>query len=312
MAQYTTATLLNDIRVGGMLPNSSASSPNALFTDAELLRMADREMQIGIVPLVMSVREEYFVTHLDVPVSQTVDQTILIPYRAIGGKVRDLQLMANDSAYQPIPQIDLSDRSLTNQGFYVEGNVIHLFNPVASWQALTVRMSYFRRPNKLVLPAACGVVTSASGSTIVMAAAVTGFIGAGYQGATPLDYVRQQPGYETLAMDQLPSISSATLTTATPLTSDPVALAAGDYICLAEESPVPQIPPEMHPVLAQRVICKVMEAVGDSNGLQMATAKLAEAEHAALTLLTPRVDGEVKKFVNRSSPMRRQRRWMLY
>jgi hypothetical protein len=83
-------------------------------------------------------------------------------------------------------------------------------------------------------------------------------------------------------------------------------------VCLAGQSPVPQIPPELHPLLAQRVVCKALESLGDAAGFQAAQLKMAEIQQAALPLITPRVDGEPKRFANRNSPFRRRRRMLLY
>lgn len=304
MAQYTTTTLLADIRTGGMLPNVSS----AVFTDANLLRLADREMQIGIVPLVMSTREEFFVAHTDYTIATGAgEQSALLPARAIGGKVRDVELMVNGTTYQQVPQIDMADREGSNAGFYVEGNILKLYNPVGSWPTNTLRVFYFRRPSRLVATTAVGVVTTIVGRVVTVSSAPGTF-----SSSVTYDLVRQVPGYDCLAIDQAATLSVNDLTFAVALPTDPASLAVGDYVTLAEESPVPQIPPEMHPVLAQRVIVKVLEAIGDSSGMQAAQSKLEEAEHAALTLLSPRVDGEPKRIRNMSSPFRRRRRWLLY
>lgn len=294
MAQYTTATLLSDVRTGAMLPAASAGT----FSDADLLRLADRELQAGIVPLVMSVREEYFVAHVDVAVSGTQVQ-FRVPSRAIGGKLRSVALYAGVT-YQPVPQIDPSGAGLANGpfGFYVEGNTVTLRNLSGSWPSALARVSYFQRPGRLVLESAAGLVQSFNTGTRVIACTPTA------PGSGLYDIVRGKPGYECLAIDA-PGAPVDTLVTMTAAL--PAELTFGDYVCNAEESPVPQIPPELHPVLVQRVVCKVLEALNDASGLQSAQAKLQELQTAALTLISPRVDGEPKRFVPTSSPFRR--RW---
>lgn len=304
MAQYTTTTLLDDIRTGGMFPAAST----ALFTDADLLRLADREMQTGIVPLILGVREDYFSTYTDVAITSGAGtQDIRIPYRAIGGKLQNVALMGNGNDWRYIPRLDVTCLENSNGGFYVSGNVLTLWNPIGNWNASSARLSYFLRPNKLVLTTAVGVVATVTPATKVVT--VTSAPAGWPTASAPYDFVRAKPGYESLGIDQYATRSSTTLTFATALPAD---LAVGDYVCLPEESPVPQIPSEFHPVLAQRVICKALEAINDASGLGPAQAKLIEMQHAAMAMICPRVDGEQKHFKNLSSPFRRRRRWLLY
>jgi hypothetical protein len=81
----------------------------------------------------------------------------------------------------------------------------------------------------------------------------------------------------------------------------PVELEVGDYMPLAGQTMVPNVPTELHMILAQRVAQRVMEALGDTEGLSNATAKVAEMEDKMSTMMTSRVEGAPRKVVNRSS-----------
>jgi hypothetical protein len=91
----------------------------------------------------------------------------------------------------------------------------------------------------------------------------------------------------------------------------------GSYITLAEETFVPNIPTELHPILAQRVAVSCLEAMGDEQNKQSAERKLAAMEKDAGTFLDNRVEGAVQKIKSRHSPLvntlntlgRRNRRW---
>jgi hypothetical protein len=91
----------------------------------------------------------------------------------------------------------------------------------------------------------------------------------------------------------------------------------GSYINLAEQTFVPNIPTELHPILAQRVAVSCLEAMGDENNKQSAERKLASMEKDAGTFLDNRVEGAVQKIKSRNSPLvntlntlgRRNRRW---
>jgi hypothetical protein len=91
----------------------------------------------------------------------------------------------------------------------------------------------------------------------------------------------------------------------------------GSYITIAEETIVPNIPTELHPILAQRVAVACLEAMGDEQNKQSAERKLANMEKDAGTFLDNRVEGAIQKIKSRHSPLvntlntlgRRNRRW---
>ena len=81
-------------------------------------------------------------------------------------------------------------------------------------------------------------------------------------------------------------------------------LSIGDHIAISTESAIPQIPDDLHPVLAHRVAARILEALGDTEGLQNANTKLAELEQQTTTLIDNRVEDSPKKVVNRHSNLR--------
>lgn len=91
----------------------------------------------------------------------------------------------------------------------------------------------------------------------------------------------------------------------------------GSYVTIAEETIVPNIPTELHPILAQRVAIACLEAMGDEQNKQSAERKLASMEKDAGTFLDNRVEGALQKIKSRHSPLvntlntlgRRNRRW---
>lgn len=94
-------------------------------------------------------------------------------------------------------------------------------------------------------------------------------------------------------------------------------LVVGSHVNAAEETFVPNIPTELHPILAQRVAVVCLEAMGDEQNKQSAERKLAKMERDAGTFLDNRVEGASQKIKSRNSPLvntlntlgRRNRRW---
>lgn len=88
-------------------------------------------------------------------------------------------------------------------------------------------------------------------------------------------------------------------------TSDiPTDLVVGDYLCLANECIIPQIPPELHNGLAERASARILASMGDAQGLQLANEKIADIAKSEGTLLDNRVDGSPRKITNKYSLLR--------
>jgi len=92
----------------------------------------------------------------------------------------------------------------------------------------------------------------------------------------------------------------------------PSTLAVGDYINVECECIVPQVPADLHVVLAHRVAARCLEALGDTEGLSNANKKLAEMEDKTTNLIDSRVEESPKKIVNRHGILRAgltRKRW---
>lgn len=95
-------------------------------------------------------------------------------------------------------------------------------------------------------------------------------------------------------------------------TADIEELTIGDYFTQAEETIVPNVPTEYHPIIAQRVAVACLEAMGDEANKVSAERKLAQMEKSVLRIVTNRVEGAPKKIKNRHGTLnsgRNYKRW---
>lgn len=90
----------------------------------------------------------------------------------------------------------------------------------------------------------------------------------------------------------------------------PKKLIIGDIISLPEETIIPQVPVELHAMLAQRVAMRCLEALGDAQGLQAAAAKLQEMEFKTGSVIDSRVEGASLKVANRHSFLNTTKRYI--
>lgn len=303
MADYTTTGLLASIRRRASIPTTSTTGG----ANADLLAYANEELRLGLVAEILRLREGYFKRDSDTTLTSST--TYRIPSRAIGGKLAAVQLL--DSAGAVIATLsEYDDARLADfgvatgiAGYVVEGQNIVLV-PASTTTATTLRQKYFAQPNELVSSGYATISAINTSTNVVTTSAVHG-----YTTSSTLDLVRATEGFEGLAIDQTPTAVGSTTTLT--FSSLPTGLAVGDYVCVARQSPVPQIPSEYHPILAQRVAVAYLEANGAPE-LDRAVVKLEKMEEAIGIISSPRVDTGLKKLVPRFSPLgtvRKRRTW---
>lgn len=285
---WTTLDLLSTIKNRAMIPDASSGS----FGPSTLLSFATEELLLTIVGMILGVREKYYETYADTAVQANV-AVIPIPARAVGGVVSVVQFLYN-GAVRPLEPIEPSAINTTVSApyptnYYFQNNSIVLY-PTPSQSAGTVRQRYFQRPNRLEQTINCAQVTAFDPvARTVTCASVPSTWSTGNQ----VDFVPQTASQATPygLNSALTGVAGSVLS----FSALPAAVAVGDWVALAEYTPVPEIPFEFQVVLAQSAACKALEAQGDQAGLAAASAKLREYVQAATLVITPRAQQAQKK-----------------
>lgn len=305
---YTSDELVDSIKIRARVPTSQRT-----FTEARILKMCDEEIAIGLVPKILAVRENYFLKPYTIDIESGTSE-YRIPTRAIGVKLRAIQIEDTSGNLSLINQIAYEDRGYyVNNGsysdlpvYYIQNNSVVLVpTPNVSGQN-TLHLPYFIRPNTLVPVSECGLITAINTATKEVTVEA---IPSTFTSDDLYDLIKHDGGFECAAIDQSATVSGNVLTFAETL---PSSLAVGDYVAFAGESPIPQVPAELHTLLALRVTVTVLESLGFVNEMKAAQAKLAEAEAATEHLISPRADGNPKKLNNRSGILRQNSRGWYY
>lgn len=298
MSEWDTTALLSDIKERGSLPDNDLR-----FTSALLLASATRELRDGVAPMLVNARSE----HLVYPYSQDVvsgTRAYRMPTRAVGGALRKVLFLAPGQEPIPLNQLSADEGeqrgSTQNSGtpcsYWLQGYRLVLV-PSPNLTG-TLSTPYYARPNALVLPAAT-----------VVAADVTYLAGPGsveiivntdppdaLQVSQRIDVVRATPGFETLAANadaEVEDLGGGLWAFRFGLSEDP-GIAPGDYVCMPGQAPVPQVPVELHGLLAVRAARRAMKAVGDDRWQALAD-DVAELEDKAKDWLAPRVSGDTQQ-----------------
>ncbi len=294
---YTTLDLLSSVKVRAMFPDASTGS----LSSASLLNLATEELHSSLVPMIMSVREKYYETYQDTAMAAA--QAIYpIPTRAIGGVLSVVQYILNNYVMnlQPIDPnaITTTDSGLTPRGFYFQNNNIVLY-PTPNVTQGTIRMRYYQRPSRLEQTINCAQITSFDTNALT---ATCSAVPSTWANGTVVDFIPAVIPYQPYGLNSVISgVTSGVITfSALPTTSSNGAavLTAGDWIALAEYTPIPEVPFEFFAALAQATACKGLEAIGDQQNLGIAEQKLEAYLQSALKLVTPRDQNGTKKVVS--------------
>jgi hypothetical protein len=294
MSKYTTEELVKAIK-----RRSTSPSSQQLFKTEDYVDFANDELETNIVPLIMSVREEYFVgyTDIQVPSTNSTPFEFDIPSDAIGQKLREICVVEPSTGnLTSIPRLAPEQvygsafEIAAAIGFIVRANKIVLY-PAQSYSGKTLRVFYFKRPLTLVPLSKGAKVTQVNTITNQI---VVDKVPSSWTVGNKITVVRSKQPFSTI----IDSVEITTLSAPTIGLTSVTGIQIGDYIALEGFSCIPQIPVEAHKVLAQATAVKVLEALGDFDGMMAAEKKLDQNKSDMLKMISPRIDGAIKRITS--------------
>jgi len=309
---FTTDSIIADIKRRAMIPTSDKT-----FATEDFLAFINSELKIGIVPYVLNLHEEYYV-YPDVVALEASKSNYAIPYRAIGGKLRDLFFQDTNGNLFEMSRIPADDKAMYQQTslnsnyiyYYLEGNSVVLVPEVGTTATGNLVFSYFIRPNDLVDESRVAIITAISTSALLGTTTYTvDEVPTGFSTSITLDLLQAKPGHKIRKYDVTATNVNAVNKTITFDTDDiDDETEVGDHISFSGECIIPQCPTDLHTVLTQRAAARCLEALGDTQGLTNANSKLQEMELKSVALIDNRVEGSVQKVVNNRGLLRSGRR----
>lgn len=294
---YDTDALLASIRRRARLPASSTSAPG--WQDSDLLAMANEELLTVLTPLLMRTREKFFVAVRDYTMVTGSSAGYLLPTRGVLNRQLDITRVGSDGVTNNLRKLEpeeFTGKNMTLQAtpthYYLQGNRIYLW-PVPS-QGDTLRVSYFRRPSRLVGTSAAAVVSTFNSGTKTITTTAT--IPTTFTTTALYDIIQGYPPFDSESDDA--AVTSASGTTVVASAALPTDLASGDYLALAGESPVLQLPVEFNPVLAQRVANQILRGGVDKELLAAGEQEAERLEFIAFGNVEERNEGEPDYLAN--------------
>lgn len=295
---YTTSDIITSIKKRGVIPTAQKT-----FETDDLIRFMDEELRTEIVPMLMSVRADYFLEKLDTTLVSGADSYELPP-RAIGMKIKNVFYLDAGGNPNELVQVEIDNLPRlqgTQTGhpeyFYFKDNYLVVLPTPDSSETGSLRTWYYLRRNELISPNAAGKITAIDTGTGVVTVNATP---SPFSTTATYDFVKGSPGFQNLSMDVTCSATGAS--TVTFLAADlPATLAVNDYVCLAGESPIPQVFLEVFPVLSQRVVVRALRGINDIAGSEKAIEDLKKLDESLIKLISTRADEQSKKIVSDNS-----------
>lgn len=296
---YTVDSLLASIKRRITLPDAQN-----LYSDDDLIAFMSDELSSTIEPLVHSAQQEYWVERLDVALVQN-QTNYTIPVRGIMNGLRLITLLDNGGNELEFPLLRpemtasaynwLSPYSTaTLCGFTLENDHIVIFpQAVVANPVMSVRFRFERQPSQLCAVTEAGQITAIVGNVVTV-----DNIPSDWTTSLEFDIIKGTPAFVSRGDDlTISAINTGTL----EITFDslPSSVAVGDWVAVANTSPIPQIPFQLFPLLAQSVATKCLEGLADLEPLQAAQQKLTLMKEDALKMMQPRDMGNVQTVVNR-------------
>ena len=321
---FTTTELLADIRDQARIPADEGEA-----SDVILLREATRVLHSIYVPAVRKARADYYVITADIPLLAGV-ATYSIPRRATTGSVRSVRVRRANNEEYGLAQVTLEDVPTGRTGtrpthFAINDDCIQL-HPVPNNTTYQLRVTFEYRPSQLVVPTVgtnCAQVSTSTFNTTTDLFTLYATAGV-FTTASVVDVVRADPPFSSPLIDatllevaqvggfdglQLVSwTGSQSLPTATISAASPGAfgIKTGDYICSAGETVIPQIPAELHPLLALHTAARWLRPIDLETAAVLNAVADADLERM-LHVLSPRKQGVQQKIKPRHSTLRVRR-----
>jgi len=266
----TNTDLLADIELRAAIPISQTT-----FTNAQILSIATSFIYTELLPKLLATREEFLAFSEDLATTKRPSDIyawIRIPSRAVGQAIVSVCNTSDDS------EIDACS-------YWIEGSKVFFERGIEG----TYRIKYRLRPSKLVTVASCARITAIDTSTNTVTCSS---LPSTFTSSLTYDFVRANAGFDVLSIDKAGTVSGTDIV----FSELPSELSVGDYVCLSDQSPIPQIPVEWFPYLAQHTAVEILDNLGDEEAAKAAERKLKRMERNVLSIVSPRTEKKPKIF----------------
>ena len=275
------------------------------FTPLNIIGFLQDEQQSTITDLIKKVREDYWLANYDQQILPSV-YSYSMPPRAAAGSLRNICFVDPSGFEIDCPHLD-PDQIKTpsyfafrpawqGQGAFLQNDQVVLWPQTFSNVSYKLRQKYERRPNSLTSSANCMLITG-----VDVGANKISFAGSPpFSNGKLLDIISTSGQFSSQGDNFLIlNVAGADvfMDSSTPITS---VVKVGSYACPAGLTCIPQLPAEGYPLLLARGMLRIAAGLQSTNLFNVASKMAEDAAAKLMTMITPRVSGSPRKFVNKN------------
>lgn len=270
----TVSALLTDIKRKAQIEQNQQT-----ITDADILDLANRELQSYVAPKLVVAQERYFSTFIEYNVSST-QRRYRIPARCIGGRVLDVTLFANTFEYR-LPRLHPTESTRIEWGFFFDGRDIVISSNIISG---ILRIYYQLRPSTMVTSTTTASVSSVSASAIgaTIANGTYDVIGSAGLNQVAVPNIVINSNVAAQPADWIQTVNLQDYAT------------TGDLVVPQGQTTTVPLPLELHDVLAFRCAMRIKQMKGLIDDYNSMRIIYEEVEANAYALVTPRSENAEK------------------
>lgn len=276
------------------------------FTPQNIIAFLQDEQQTTVESLVKAVRDDYWVANYDqVILANTFNYGM--PPRCVAGSLRKIVFVDPSGFEIDCPHLDQDQISTPSyfafrpswqgQGAFIQNDQIVLWPQTFSNVYYKLRQRYERRPNSMTSISNCAQITAVD----IPDNQVT-FIGSPpFTIGQTVDIISNRGQFSSDLDDALISNIVGAVVTFDPSTPITSSVKVGDWVCPSGLTCIPQLPAEGYPLLLARGMLRIAAALQNTNLFNVASKMAEDAAAKLQMMITPRVSGSPKKFVNKNT-----------
>lgn len=311
---WSSSGLIQSIQRNTLLPTNQAT-----YTQADMLALLNEALQSEVIPYILSLAENYFVTTVQIPIIQSSSTAYVqasagsagpnvayqLPPDAIGKKLVNVSVVTAQGIMLTLPQVtpwQIGSQVSYTIGCFTQGDLLYLFPATAYSSLVTIQLTYPQAPLALCddtgTPAAGEPSSAEVGAVNLTTGVITvnGTLPSSFTIGAVVNFVSGQPQFRTTAAATITNISGFQITVDQAVLTDAQGRATvnvGDWVANVGYAPFLQLPVEARNLVTQAAIVKILEGLGD-NKSAVADARYKAMKAAAASLLSPRIDDSPK------------------
>ena len=291
--------------VANVIASTRLPISQVTFTPQIIIGFLQDEQDVTLSNLIHAIREDFWLQNYDQQILTNV-YTYGMPPRCVAGGLRNFMFVDPSGFEIDCPHLD-SDQIKTpsyfafrpawqGQGAFLQNDQIVLWPQTFSNVSYKLRQRYERQPNALTSLSNCMQITGANLSSNQLT-----FVGSPPFTAGMLIDIISITGQRTsqgdnFLIDSVPG-STIQIDASTPLTST---VTVGSWACPAGLTCIPQLPREFSALLCARGVVRIAQGMQNSNLMNIGAILAEDAASKLRAMVTPRVSGSPKKFVNKN------------